>query len=63
MFCGYSFLFIIRAAYKENRKANSKKLSKCEILSRSDLSDKLSYLKCTKNIKYQKIYQRNQNKC
>ena len=37
MFSGYSVLFIIRGAYKENRKANSKEISKCEILSRSDL--------------------------
>ena len=30
MFSGYSVLFIIRVAYKENRKANSKEISKCE---------------------------------
>lgn len=45
MFCGYSFLFIFRVAFKENRKTNSKNLSKCKFLYRSDLSDKLSYLK------------------
>lgn len=56
----FFFLFIIRVAFKKNKKANSKKLSKCEVLFRSDLSDKLSYLKFTKSIKYQKIYQ---NKC
>lgn len=45
MFWDYSFLFIIRVAFKEDRKTNSKKLSKCKFLSWSDLSDKLSYLK------------------